>query len=150
MAFRLYQVFFPGKALRKLTIIRRVQNSPQTKKTETPFLLLGASCLKTGKATISKINTKLYFVPLIFVLKIQKDPSTRANYCAKSVGWRQDHNIIPPRKFAFFFRFIKFLFQLPVTVKWWSIRSCMINGFATWIDDFTGKIFNQLLKFAWI
>ena len=58
-------------------------------------------------------------MPLIFVLKIQKDRSTRTKVIVqKSDGRRQDHTIIRQRKFALFlFRIIKFMLQLPVTVK---------------------------------
>ena len=59
---------FPQDFLRKLTIIRQVLLTlPRRKNRNTLFLLFGASCLKTGKATIPKTNTKLYFVLLIFV-----------------------------------------------------------------------------------
>jgi hypothetical protein len=41
-----------------------------------PFLHLGPLYFETGRITIPQINTKLYSVPRIIVIKIQKDPST--------------------------------------------------------------------------
>ena len=49
----------------------------KNKRIDTTFLHLGASCLEMGRVTLPQINTNLYSVPRIFVLKIQNDPSTR-------------------------------------------------------------------------
>ena len=64
-----------------------------------PFLHLLVSCLQTGSATIPKINAVLNSVSRIFILKIQKDWSTRTETIV-STDEQQCHTVIQPQNFC--------------------------------------------------
>ena len=61
-----------------------MNNKLSTYKKHLFFYTLVVSCLETGMATISQINPKMYYVPRICVLKVQKDWSTRTSYCLQN------------------------------------------------------------------
>ena len=67
--------YFPKASIKKMNNKR----STSKKKEELIFAPWGLlTCLEMGMATISKFNTNLNSVPMIVVLKIQKDLSTRS------------------------------------------------------------------------
>ena len=70
------------------------------------------SCLETGMTKIPTININLYSVPRTFVIKIQKDLSTRAQTIVSTDWWpwQQTHDIIQPQHFC---TLIKFELGLP-------------------------------------
>ena len=87
----LKEIFLRNSLNRKSTKIRWKIKSPCTKQKH-QFLHLRASCLETGRVTISQSNTNLYSVPMIIVNNIQKDSSTttlvieRKPFCLQTDG----------------------------------------------------------------